>query len=87
MKSDIEFRTECFRRLKPKFDQEFRSGGGVGIFQSDVLFRKKPGQTLISHIMLNQNKVIIVMVMRKMKIQTLIRKQNPQVLITRFSAP
>ena len=47
MKSDIEFRTECFRRLKPKFHQEFRSGGGVGIFQSDVLFRKKPGQTLI----------------------------------------
>ena len=47
MKSDIEFRTECFRRLEPKFDQEFRSGGGVGIFQADVLFRKKPGQTLI----------------------------------------
>ena len=47
MKSDIEFRTECFRRLKPKFDQEFRSCGSVGIFQSDVLFRKKPGQTLI----------------------------------------
>ena len=47
MKSDIEFRTECFRRLKPKFDQEFRSGGGDGIFQADVLFRKKLGQTLI----------------------------------------
>ena len=47
MKSDIEFRTECFRTLKPKFDQECRSGLGVEIFQSDVLFRKKPGQTLI----------------------------------------
>ena len=48
MKSDIEFRTEPFRRLERMFDQEFRSGGGVGIFQYDVLFRKKPGQTLIS---------------------------------------